>query len=226
MRLLIADDSFIEGTGLTTLLTGMGHQVLGTAVRAEQVLPMVARTMPDLVVMDIRMPPTNTDEGIRLTAAIRDRHPSIAVLVLSKYVEPSYAATLLAGGVTRIGYLLKDNVSRPAVLQDAMTRIVAGGTAIEEELVAQLLRRPGDAALDSLTAREVEVLKLMAQGLSDRGIADRLGVSTATVSTHGQQTFYKLGLPKAKSDNRRVQAVLEYIRRTPHPPAKEHRDER
>ena len=215
MRLLIADDSLIARTGLTTILTGLRHEIVGYAERAEQVLPLVARTLPDLVVMDIHMPPTLTDEGIRLAAAIRDRHPRVAVLVVSQDVEPAYAGTLLSTGVKRVGYLLKDRVFTPRVLQEAMNQIVAGGTAIEEELVAQLLRRPGDAALDTLTARELDVLKLMAQGLTDQGIAERLGVGRETVSSHVKQIFHKLGLPRAATDNRRVQAVLEYIRRRP-----------
>lgn len=225
MRTVIADDLLIHSAGITELLKRMGHEVVGTAVRAEQVLPLVARTLPDLVVMDIRMPPTGTDEGIRLTATIRERHPRVAVLVLSEHVEPSYAATLLARGVQRIGYLKKENVSRPAVLQEAMTLIAEGGTAIEEELIAELLRRPGDAAIASLTQRETDVLKLMAQGLSDQGVADRLGVSKATVRTHAQKVFDNLGLPQTAHDNRRVQAVIAYLRRTPQPPAEEQHDE-
>jgi DNA-binding NarL/FixJ family response regulator len=214
MRLIIAEDALLVREGLTRLLAGLGHQVVATATRAEQVLSLVARHLPDVVIMDIRMPPTQTDEGIRLALAVRERHPAVAVLVLSQYSEPAYAATLLDAGTGKVGYLLKDRLLDRHVLNEAIRRLSAGGVVIEPLLVGDLLRRPrAEDPVGSLTDRERDVLALMAEGLSDRGIAERLSVSTTTVGTHIQSLFRKLELPRQPTDNRRVAAVLAYLRR-------------
>jgi DNA-binding NarL/FixJ family response regulator len=210
---MLADDSLLVREGLARVLTRLAHQVVATASHADQVLGLVNRHRPDAIVMDIRMPPTHTDEGLRLTAKIRERHPLIAVLVLSQYVEPAYAATLLEEGGARVGYLLKDSVFAPATVDEALRRLHEGGTVLDPDLVRHLIRTPrSDDPLGRLTSREIDVLALMAQGLSDRGIAERLHLSQPTVSTHSQNLFRKLDLPNDPTDNRRVNAVLRYLR--------------
>ncbi|GII63996.1 DNA-binding response regulator [Sphaerisporangium krabiense] len=212
MRLIIAEDSLLAREGLNRLLGGLGHQVVATATRAEQVLGLVARHAPDAVVLDIRLPPTFTDEGLRLAAAIRRRHPRVAVLILSHYLENSYAAALLENGAARLGYLLKERLLDAAMLDEVLRRLHGGGTAVDPDVVAHLLapRREHDA-LARLTGRERDVLALMAQGLSDRGIADRLALSVTTVGTHTHNVFRKLGIGDAPASNRRVNAVLAYL---------------
>jgi len=182
------------------------------AVTGPEPLPAaVAQHHPDAVVIDIRMPPTHTDEGLRAGAALRARYPRLAILVLSQYIVPEYATRLLGGGERYTGYLLKDRVMEPAQLTSALERIVAGGTVVDPDLVALLLRSRPDGPLGSLTERESEVLRLMAEGLSDKGIASALFVSTNTVGTHVRHIFSKLGLADGVADNRRVLAVLEYL---------------
>jgi DNA-binding NarL/FixJ family response regulator len=213
MRLVIAEDSLIFREGLTKVLEDRGHQVLATAAHADQVLAMVARHHPDVLLMDIRMPPTHTDEGLRLAVTVHTRHPTVGVLVLSQYEAASYAANLLDGGAKRTGYLLKDTVLDATILEEALHRVHSGGTVIDPALVSQLMNvRRQDDPLDLLTARERDVLALMAQGLSDRGIADRLHVSVTTVGTHTQHLFRKLALTEDPVGNRRVTAVLRYLR--------------
>ncbi|MEV5412731.1 response regulator transcription factor [Thermopolyspora sp. NPDC052614] len=211
MRLVIADDGLLEREGLTRLLEGLGHQVVAVATHADQVPGMVARHRPDLAVLDIRLPPTFTAEGLRLAAAIR-RRSGTAVLVLSHYLESSYAAELLDGGTTKVGYLLKERLLNAASFDEVLHRVAGGGTAIDPAVVAHLLapRRTEDV-LSGLTPRERDVLALMAQGLSDRGIGDRLAVSLATVNTHTRNVFHKLGISGEPSSNRRVKAVLAYL---------------
>jgi DNA-binding NarL/FixJ family response regulator len=213
VRVIIAEDSLLVREGIVSVLSRLGHQVAATATRAEQVLGLVNRHHPDLVLLDIRMPPTHTDEGIRLAVIIRARHPRVGILVLSQYADPGHAATLVEQAGTAVGYLLKDRLLDDDVLGDALRRIADNRTAIDPELVATLIRRPRPAsALDGLTPRERDVLSLMAEGLSDKGIAGRLSVTTATVSTHVQAVFRKLDLPDSTVDNRRVLAVLSYLR--------------
>ena len=201
--------------GLVRLLAGLGHELAGMALRAEQVLALVARQRPDVVIMDIRMPPTFTDEGLRLARTIRHRHPAVGVLVLSQYVEPAYADVLLQDGDAGMGYLLKDRLMDVGALDDALHRLAAGGAVIDPSLVDLLMTRTRpDDPLSGLTGRERDVLTLMAQGLSDRGIAMRLSVSLATVGTHVKAVYRKLGVSEAPEDNRRVSAVLAYLRGT------------
>jgi DNA-binding NarL/FixJ family response regulator len=213
MRLVVAEDSLLVRQGLAALLTGLGHEVSGMAVRAEQVLALVGRTRPDVALLDVRLPPTFTDEGLRLAVTIRERHPGVGVLVLSQQVEPAYADLLLRSGSSRVGYLLKDRVLAPDDLDGALRRIRDGGTVIDSDLVDSLMRRGlTDHALDDLTDRERDVLALMAQGLSDRGIAEKLSVSTATVETHVRSVYRKAGIADEPAGNKRVSAVLAYLR--------------
>lgn len=212
MRLVIADDGLLEREGLSRLLTGLGHEVVAVATRSDQVPGMIARHRPDLAVLDIRLPPTFTDEGLRLAADIRRRRSTTAVLVLSHYLESSYAAELLDGGTARVGYLLKERLLDAAMLDEVLHRVAGGGTAIDPAVVTHLLGpRQNEDPLPRLTPRERDVLALMAQGLSDRGIADRLAVSLATVGTHTRNVFHKLGISGEPSSNRRVKAVLAYL---------------
>jgi DNA-binding NarL/FixJ family response regulator len=174
MRFVVADDSLLVRHGLVALLAAMGHEVAGVAVRAERVLSLVARSRPDIALLDVRLPPTFTVEGLRLATTIRERHPGVGVLVLSQHVEPAYAELLLHVGVTRVGYLLKDRVLAADNLGAALRRIHEGGTVIDEDLVVSLMDRPViDQTLPALTDRESDVLALMAQGFSDRGPAGR-----------------------------------------------------
>src|ERR1019366_4159613 len=203
MRIVIAEDAALFRAGLVRLLQDEGHQ--GRAAVAEH--------PPDVVIADIRMPPTWTDEGLRAAVELRRSHPGTAVLVLSQYIETGYAARLLSASPAGVGYLLKDRVAEVDEFTDAVTRIAAGGTALDPEVVRHLLaasRRSG--GLDPLTARERDVLALMAEGRSNAGIADALVLSLGTVEKHVASIFAKLGLPASETDNRRVLAVLHYLR--------------
>lgn len=209
MRLMVVDDSLLMREGLVALLTGRGHHVVEIATDATMVPALIHTRAPEVILVDIKMPPTYTDEGLRLAQSVHSHHPEIGILVLSQYLVGSYAASLLADSPEGVGYLLKDNVLRPDVLDDAITRVHEGGTFIDPTLAAQLVA--GDASLTVLSNREREVLSLMAEGLSDRGIAERLFVSNQTVYTHVQHVFTKLDLPATSSDNRRVRAVVAYL---------------
>jgi DNA-binding NarL/FixJ family response regulator len=213
VRLVIADDSVIVREGVTRLLTREGHEVLESVADPDRLLAATATGHPDAVLVDIKMPPTFTDEGLRAADTIRARFPGVGVLVLSQYVVAEYAMALLAGGEAGVGYLLKDRVMDPSQLSAALARVCAGGTVIDPELVADLLRtsRTGGPT-SALTDRESDVLALMAEGLSDKGIAERLFVSLNTVGTHVQRIFRKLDLPDGAADNRRVHAVLLHLR--------------
>ncbi|TDV57689.1 response regulator transcription factor [Actinophytocola oryzae] len=211
MRLIIAEDSLLAREGLIRVLTRLGHEVPAVAVRAEQVLALVARHRPDVAVLDIRLPPTFNDEGLRLGAAIRARHPRVAVLVLSHYIDHTYATALLDTSEVGVGYLLKDNLADDRMLDDVLHRIAAGGTAVDRDVVSALLPASADEPLAHLTQRERDVLTLMAEGLSDQGIADRLQVALTTVGTHTGNVFRKLGIVEKASNNRRVSAVLTYL---------------
>ncbi|HEX5590373.1 MAG TPA: response regulator transcription factor [Candidatus Limnocylindrales bacterium] len=213
LRVAIAEDALLLREGLVRVLREAGFEVVGAAGDAAGLLATVARTRPDVVVVDIRMPPTHTDEGLRAAAAIRARDASIGILVLSQFVEVEYAYRLIEGEARGLGYLLKDRLSRIDELTDAIRRVAGGGTAIDPSLVAQLLRRRRQRdPLDSLTEREREVLGLMAEGRSNAAIAARLVVVEKTVDTHIANIFSKLGLEPQPEDHRRVLAVLSYLR--------------
>jgi DNA-binding NarL/FixJ family response regulator len=212
MRVILADDSLLIREGLARLLERLGHHVLAQVDRPELLLAEVTRHRPDVVLIDIKMPPTRTDEGLRAAAAIRRQHESVGVLVISQYVVTSYATDLLEQSPSRAGYLLKDRILDAYTLDDALRRISAGETVIDPELVRVLLHSASRAGpLATLSAREHEVLALMAQGLSDRGIAERLVISLNTVGTHVQRIFTKLDLPATANDNRRVHAALTWL---------------
>ncbi len=213
IRVVLADDSVLFREGLARVLAENGFMVAGQAGDADGLHAAVEQETPDLVVTDIRMPPTNTNEGLLAAQRIRAEHPGTGVLVLSQYVETRQAVRLLQNAPHRIGYLLKDRVSDIAEFTDAVRRIARGGSVIDPEVVAQLLRRRGeDSALADLTGREREILTLMAQGRSNRAIGERLFLSPKTVETHVGAIFTKLGLLPAADDHRRVLAVITYLR--------------
>jgi DNA-binding NarL/FixJ family response regulator len=207
---VIAEDSVLLRAGLTRLVTDGGFEVVAAVPDAEQLLRAVGEHRPDLVVVDVRMPPTHTDEGIRAALVIRRQYPGVAVLVLSQYVEERYATDLLSTHTSGVGYLLKDRVAHVSDFLDALRRVAAGGTALDPEVVAQLLVRRSDP-LDRLTPRELEVLRLMAEGRSNTGIAEALRVSHSAVEKYVSNIFTKLDLPPAGSDHRRVLAVLKFL---------------
>jgi DNA-binding NarL/FixJ family response regulator len=214
LRVLIVEDALIVREGLVRLVTGLGHTVIGTAGTAPQGIATARRHRPDLVLMDIRLPPTHTDEGIRATLELRRASPARPVLVLSQHAEPAHVTTLLRDDPRALGYLLKDRVLDTETLAGALDRVAASGTIVDPDLVGTLVGRPrGTGPLDRLTGRERETLALMAEGLTDRGIAARLGVSVTTVGTHVRAVFHKLDLPDGVTDNRRVLAVLTYLDR-------------
>jgi DNA-binding NarL/FixJ family response regulator len=209
----IAEDSLLVREGLVRILRDAGFGVVGESATVEELLALVERARPDAVLLDIRLPPTFSDEGLRAAAEIRTRMPSVALLVLSQYVEAEYALRLLEGSERSVGYLLKDRILEAGQLTDAIRRVVAGGVVVDPALVAQLLERRRRAdPLEELTSREREVLALMAEGLTDRGIAQRLFVTPKTVETHIRHVFQKLSLPESALDNKRVLAVLTYLR--------------
>jgi len=213
VRVVIADDAALVREGVARLLADAHFDVVGRVATGSELLRCVEREEPDVAVVDIRMPPTHTDEGLVAAEAIRQRWPQVAVLVLSQYVEPAYALRLLDGGEQRCGYLLKERILDVAELCDAIRRVGEGGVVVDQQLVAQLVGRArGASPLAELTPREREVLSLMAEGLTDRGIGQRLFLSPKTVETHIRHIFGKLGLPESATDNRRVRAVLTYLR--------------
>ncbi len=214
MRVVIAEDSALLRDGLEHLLRRRGHEVAAAVGDGEALLTAVAEHVPDVVVVDIRMPPTHTDEGLRAALELRRDHPDVAVLLLSQYIETRYATRLLAGRCEGIGYLLKDRIADVSDFLDALARVAGGGTVLDPEVVSQLMgtgRRVG--SLDTLTAREREVLALMAEGRSNAAIAERLFLSNASVEKYITGIFGKLGLPPAAGDHRRVLAVLHYLER-------------
>jgi DNA-binding NarL/FixJ family response regulator len=212
MRVVIAEDAALLREGLVGLLQDRGHQVCAAVADPDALIEAVAEHHPDVAVVDIRMPPTHTDEGLRAALDLRRDHPGTGVLVFSQYIETRYAARLLEGDASGVGYLLKDRVADVAEFVDALARVAAGGTALDPEVVSQLLRasrHPG--GLTALTGREREVLALMAEGRSNAGIASALVVSAGVVEKHVASIFGKLGLPPSGGDNRRVLAVLRYL---------------
>ena len=213
MRVVLAEDSMLLREGLIRLIEEAGHQVIAAVADAPSLLWAVDEHSPDVAVVDVRMPPTFTDDGLRAAVEARAKHPSLAVLVLSQYVEESYADDLLADGRGGVGYLLKDRVQDLDALTDALTSVASGGTVLDPEVVAQLLvRRRASDPIDTLTPREREVLELMAQGRSNSAIAARLVVSDGAVEKHVSNIFSKLGLLPADKDHRRVLAVLTWLR--------------
>jgi DNA-binding NarL/FixJ family response regulator len=214
VRVVIADDETLLREGLARLLDDSGFRVVGTAGTAEELLRRVELGRPDVAIVDIRMPPTKTDEGLVAAREIRRAHPSVGVLVLSHYVESHYAMRLLEEHSERSGYLLKDRISDVAVLVDALHRIDEGECVVDPTIVSRLLKRPREEGpLDELTDREVEVLALMAEGHSNEGIRKRLVLSPKTVETHVRHILSKLEIGEAPDHHRRVLAVLAYLRR-------------
>jgi DNA-binding NarL/FixJ family response regulator len=213
MRVVVAEDVMLTREGIVRLLTDAGVEVLAQVEDADGLLREVRLGRPDAVLVDIRMPPTHTDEGLVAATAIRALDPGIAVLVLSHYVEPTYALRLIADHPEGAGYLLKERVFDGAVLLDALRRLVDGETVVDPTIVSRLLgrRRVADP-LERLTAREREVLGLVAEGLSNKGIANRLQITERTVEAHITQTFDKLGLTEDPESHRRVTATLTYLR--------------
>ena len=211
--MVIADDETLLREGLARLLVEAGFDVVGKAATADELLRRVELTRPDLAIVDIRMPPTHTDEGLVAAQEIRRSHPQVGVLVLSHYVESRYAMRLLEENSERSGYLLKERVSDVAVLVDALRRIAEGECVLDPTIVSRLVRRPRErSALDELTERELEVLALMAEGHSNEGICKKLFVSPKTVETHVRHILLKLGIGEVAAHHRRVLAVLAYLR--------------
>jgi DNA-binding NarL/FixJ family response regulator len=213
MKVIVADDSVLLREGLIRLLTENGHEVLAAVGDGPSLVQAVAAHRPDVSVVDVRMPPSHTDEGLRAAVEARQLVPRSPILVLSQYVEASYADDLLADGAGAIGYLLKDRVAAVADFLDAVQRVASGGTVLDPDVVAQLLvRRRRDDPLRQLTLREQEVLALMAEGRSNTNIARALVVSDGAVEKHISNIFTKLGLPPDGAQHRRVLAVLTYLR--------------
>jgi DNA-binding NarL/FixJ family response regulator len=213
VRVVIAEDSALLREGLARILTEGGFEVLAQTTNAEELRDAVRRRKPDVAVVDVRMPPTHTDEGARAAREIRDTHPEVGILLLSQVVEAAHALALVSEHPEGFGYLLKDRVLEIDDFLEAVRRVGRGGTAIDPHVIGQLLgRKREDDPLGELTPREREVLGLMAEGLSNRGICTRLFLSPKTVETHVSSIFLKLGLMPAADDHRRVLAVLEFIR--------------
>ncbi len=213
MRIVIADDSALLRQGVVRLLAEAGIEVAGEAGEAGELLELVEAHRPDVAIIDIRMPPSHTDEGLVAAQTIRSRTPETGVLVLSQYVDAAYALRLVDGEHSRCGYLLKDRILDAQELVSAVRRVGAGDVVVDPSLVEELLERRRQAnPLDELTEREREVLGLMAEGLTDRGIASRLWLTPRTVETHVRHILQKLGIPADTAVNRRVHAVLAYLR--------------
>jgi len=217
VRVVIVEDNALLRAGLVALLRERGIEVAAEAADAAGLLRIVGGHKPDLAIVDVRLPPTFTDEGVRAAIEARARHPGLGVLILSHYVEPVYTTELLAAGEGGVGYLLKERVGEVRAFVDACERVAAGGTALDREVVAELMgaRRggAGEDALDRLTPREREVIALMAEGTSNQGIADRMVVTLRAVEKYVSSIFTKLDIPSTGSESRRVMAVLLYLRR-------------
>jgi DNA-binding NarL/FixJ family response regulator len=213
VRVVIADDSVLLREGLARVLTEAGFDVVGQAGDGEELLAQVDAQHPDVAIVDIRMPPTHTDEGLRAARELRIRHPGIGVLVLSQYVRPSYALELLEGGADGVGYLLKDRVSDVDDLAESVRRVGEGGSVLDPSVVSQLVdrHRSGDDPVGRLTQREQEVLALMAEGRSNKAIAEKLFITEHTIEKHVQNILAKLDIFESAEDHRRVLAVLTFL---------------
>jgi DNA-binding NarL/FixJ family response regulator len=212
MRVVIAEDSVLLREGLVRLLETVNIDVVAAVGDAEALVAAAQRHQPDLALVDVRMPPTNTDEGLRAALLLRRQHPRMSVLVLSQYVEERYAVELLTGETRGVGYLLKDRVADVGEFLETLHRVAGGGTALDPEVVSQLLIRRRSDPLDGLTRRETEVLVLMAEGRSNAGIAGALMLSDSAVAKHVSSIFTKLDIPPADNDHRRVLAVLQFLK--------------
>ena len=213
MRVVIADDSRLLREGIASLLRGEGIEVVAQASGPEELLAAVDAHEPDVAIVDIRMPPTQTDEGIRAAHEIRRRHPGMGIVLLSQHVEVGVATRLLAEAPQHLGYLLKDRVADPADFAGALRRVADGGTALDPQVVSGLLADPKEAGrLQSLSARERSVLELLAEGRSNKAIGERLAISHAAVQKYVSTIFSKLDLPAGENDDRRILAVLAYVR--------------
>lgn len=214
MRLILADDAAVIRQGLARLLSEQGCDVIAQVGDADDLLLEVDRDPPDVVVVDIRMPPTFTDEGLAAARVIRARHPAVGVLVLSQHIDVAYATKLITDRAAHVGYLLKDRIVDVDTLTDALRRVCAGESVVDPALVEELLETPrSQDPLAALTAREREVLALVAEGRTDRGIAEAIWVTPKTVEAHVRSIFRKLDLPSSPTANRRVHAVLTFLSR-------------
>jgi DNA-binding NarL/FixJ family response regulator len=214
VRVIVADDSVLLREGVTRLLEGAGFEVVGHAGDQEELMRKTRAHKPDVAIIDIRMPPTHTDEGLQAARAIREQMPDTRVVVLSAYVEETYALELIGDDAAGVGYLLKDRVADGQRFAEAVRRVAEGGSALDPEVVSQMLtRRRVHDPLEELTAREREVLRLMAEGRSNQAIADALVISARAVEKHVTSIFAKLNLPPAPEDHRRVLAVLAFLQK-------------
>jgi DNA-binding NarL/FixJ family response regulator len=212
-RVVIAEDSVLLREGVARLLEDAGFEIVGQSSTADDLLLKVRSYKPDVAVVDIRMPPTNTDEGLQAAKTIREQHPGVGVLVLSQYVEPAYAMELLEDSAEGVGYLLKDRITEVGDFADAVRRVADGGSALDPAIVSKLVgRNRRDDPVATLTPREREVLELMAEGRSNQAIAERLVVTERAVEKHVTNIFGKLGLSATPEDHRRVLAVLAFLR--------------
>jgi DNA-binding NarL/FixJ family response regulator len=213
VRIVIAEDSVLLREGLTRILAEADHEVVAAYDNADDLVKRVRDVPPELVILDIRLPPTHSDEGMRAALHVREHHPEVAVLVLSQYVELGLAMQLLAASAEGVGYLLKDRIGDVDEFVDAVERVAGGGSAVDPKIVSTLLqRRRSDDPLSALTPREREVLELMATGASNQGIADALVITLRAAEKYVSSVFSKLDLPIARSESRRVLAVLLYLR--------------
>ena len=214
MRVVIADDSLLVREGIASLLRRAGVDVVGEADDGEALLPMVDELEPDAVIVDVRMPPTHTEEGLEAAKAIRDRHPRIGILILSQHVEVGIAMRALVESPQGLGYLLKERVTDLEDFASTLRHVTSGGSALDPQIVSRLLADPrGNGPLSTLTPRELEVLELVAEGRTNKAIADRLDVTQRAVTKHVTSIFSKLDLPPGEDDHRRILAVLTYLRR-------------
>jgi DNA-binding NarL/FixJ family response regulator len=213
VRVAVADDAVILREGLARLLEEAGFEVVGLAADADELCALVERSEPDVAIVDIRMPPTHTDEGLRAAKLIRSRWPQVGILVLSQHVQARYAVELLATGTERVGYMLKERVSDLNELSASVKRVGDGGSVLDPAVIAQLVgqRRKGRTPLEDLTERELEVLTLMAEGRSNKAIGDRLFITEHTVEKHVKNIFATLRLPQSDEDHRRVLAVVTFL---------------
>jgi DNA-binding NarL/FixJ family response regulator len=213
MRVALADDAVLLREGLSRLLTEAGFEIVGLAADADELLELIERTRPDVAIIDIRMPPTHTDEGLRAAKIIRERWPTTGILVLSQHVNPRYALELLSAGTDGVGYLLKERVSDLDELTSSVNRVGNGGSVLDPAVVGELVgrRRPGDNPIERLTDREREVLTLIAEGRSNHAIGERLCVTEHTVEKHVNNILGTLRLPQSPDDHRRVLAVITYL---------------